>query len=126
MDPKISPGRDPPPNRILRRCTAAPHVLLASRYAPVENRGCVQRTSGPSASVEPAALPVGQSDPEQWECRACAFPRHPAFRFLPVSPVAVDRFHCAAVPRLLAHVASGTPEVPPPSSRRFPGSLYWP
>ena len=63
MDLKISPSRDRPPSGTLRRCIVAPVAPLASRFAPVENRSCVRRTSGPSASVVPVTLPVGRIDP---------------------------------------------------------------
>src|SRR5215469_2344263 len=111
MDPKISPNRDPPPNGIRRRYTAAPPVPLASRCAPVENRGCVRRTSGPSASAEPATPLAGQSGPAHTECPTSSLPDPPASEFPLAVPVAVDRFPFAAVPRFLAHAALGIPEV---------------
>src|SRR5580698_6607584 len=126
LDRKISPSRDPPPSGILRQYTAAPCAPLASHCAPVENRGCVRRTSGPSASAEPAAPPAGQTDPAHKECLACAFHCHPASGFPPALPVAVHRFHFAAVPRSLAHAASGRPVIRRRSSRPPPDSLYSP
>src|SRR5258707_5455746 len=82
--PKISPSRDPPPSGILRQCTAAPRAPLAAHCAPVENRGCVRRMSGPSASAEPATPLAGRIDPAHQECLACALPDRPASGFPPV------------------------------------------
>src|SRR5208282_530034 len=126
LDRKIFPSRGPPPSGILRRYTAAPCAPLASHCAPVGNRGYVRRTSGPSASAEPAAPPAEQSDPARKECLTCAFHCPPASGFPPALPVAVDRFRFAAAPRFPAHAASGTPAVRRRSSRLPPDSLYSP
>src|SRR5262249_4263240 len=58
LDRKISPNRDRPPSDVHRQCTVVPREPPAERYFPVENRDCVRRTSGPSASAEPATPPA--------------------------------------------------------------------
>src|SRR6267378_3164194 len=126
LDRKISPSRDPPPSGTLRRYTAAPRAPPAEHYAPVENRGCVRRTSGPSASAEPASPPAGRTGPAHKECLTCAPPDRPASGFPPALPAAVDRFRFVAVPRSSARAASGTPGVRRRSSRLLPDFLYWP
>src|SRR5256885_6791008 len=126
LDRKISPSRGLPPSRALRQCTAALRALLAVRYAPVGNRGCVRRTSGPNASAEPATPPAEQTGPARKECLTSAFRCRPASGFPPVAPAAVDRFRFAVVPQSLAHTASGTPVVRRRSSRLLPDSLCWP
>src|SRR5208282_175725 len=123
LDRKIFPSRGPPPSGILRRYTAAPCAPLASHCAPVGNRGCVRRTSDPSASAEPATPPAGRTDPARKECLACAFHCHPASGFPPALPVAVGKFRYAAVPRSSTHAASGTPRARRRSSRLLPDSL---
>jgi hypothetical protein len=118
--------RDPPPSGVLRPCTAVPHAPPAEHYAPVENRGCVRRTSAPSASAEPATPPAGRTHPARKECLTGALPDRPASGFPPAGPAAVGRFRYAAVPRFPAHAALATPGVRRRSSRPLPGSLYWP
>src|SRR4029077_893116 len=111
LDRKISPSRGPPTSRALRQGTAAPRAPLAVRYAPVGNRDCVRRTSGPNASAEHAAPLAGRIGPARKECLTSALRCRPASGFPPVAPAAVDRFRFAVVPQSRAHAASGTPAV---------------
>src|SRR5256885_12924952 len=52
LDRKISPSRGLPPSRALRQCTAALRALLAVRYAPVGNRGCVRRSEEHTSELQ--------------------------------------------------------------------------
>src|SRR5204862_1132160 len=70
--------------------------------------------------------PAGRTGPARRECLTCALHCHPASEFPPALPVAVDKFRFAAVPRSLAHAASGIPVIRRRSSRLLPDSLCWP
>src|SRR5207302_3861257 len=121
-DRRIPPSRNLRTSRSLRRCTAAPEPLLDEPTAPAGTRSCVRKTSGPTASVKPAAPLAGLTGPTPSGCQACASLR-PACRFRHVKPVAAHRSHSTVVPASLANAVPSTPVIHPRSSRRFPDSL---
>ena len=61
--PRIYPNRDQRTSRGLRRYTAALVPPLDEPTVPVETRSCNWKTSGPTASAEPASPPAGSLDP---------------------------------------------------------------
>src|ERR1035438_8622408 len=124
-DPKTAPSRDQRTSRGLWRYTAAPVPPPDEPTVPVGTRSCDRKTSGPTASAEPASPPVGSFDPTHKECRAFALLR-PAWGFPPALPASVRRFRLAIVPGWLANAASDSQRFHRQSSCRSPRYLYWP
>src|SRR5262252_3358195 len=104
MDPKISPNQDQLPSGSPPRCTAVPGPPPDELTVPVENHSCDRKTSGPTASAEPASPLAGGNDPAPSGYPTFA-PLRPAWGFLPASPAAVHRSRSASVPGWLASAA---------------------
>src|ERR1022692_4117699 len=99
--------------------------LPAEPTVPAGTRSCDRRTSGPTASAEPASPPAGSTDPAPSECPACA-PLRPAWGFPPASPASARRFRSSVVPGWLANAVSGSRRFRRRSSHRRPHYLYSP
>src|ERR1035437_6346455 len=68
--PRTSPNQNQRTSHNLRRYIAAPGPPPVGHSAPVENRSCVRKTSGPTASAKPAAPPAGRIGPTPSGCQA--------------------------------------------------------
>src|ERR1019366_4515496 len=121
LDRRISPNQNQRTSRTLRRYTAAPGPPPAGPTAPAENRSCVRKTSGPTASAKPAVPLAGRTGPALSGCQAFA-PLHPASGSPPASPASARRSHSSVVPGSLASAVPGILVIHPRSSRRSPDS----
>src|SRR5439155_862985 len=101
--------RDQRTSRGLRRYTAAPVPPLDEPTVLAGTHSCDRKTSGPTASAEPASPPAGSVDPAPWGYQACVSRFRPAYGFPPASPVSVRRSRSVVVPGWLARAASGNP-----------------